>query len=92
MGANLNYAMPSRVDRVLTAAESGRLRVRTTRDQALLRRLDRLDRRISRPNWSLLVAALLLSGTMFYVNDEGDFSDGLLGAGWCVLLWTGDPA
>ncbi len=63
-------AMPSQLSRVLAAAESGRLRVQTTRDQAMLRRLDRIEKRIGRPNWSLVAATLLLSGTLFYVNDE----------------------
>ncbi len=62
--------LPAQVERVLAVAESGRLRVQTTQDRALLRRLDRIERRISRPNWSLIVAALLLCGTVFYVAGE----------------------
>lgn len=62
--------MPSRIDRLLAAAESGRLRVQMARDRSLLRRLDRIERQLSRPNWSLLAAVFLLCGTLFYVNDE----------------------
>jgi len=54
----------------MTAAESGRLRVTALPDRSLLRRLDKIERRIGRPNWSLIAAALLLSGALFYVNDE----------------------
>jgi predicted unusual protein kinase regulating ubiquinone biosynthesis (AarF/ABC1/UbiB family) len=63
-------SLPSQLHRVLAAAESGRLRGQSGSDRALLRRLDRLDRRLSRPNWSLMAAALLLSGTLLYLNDE----------------------
>jgi predicted unusual protein kinase regulating ubiquinone biosynthesis (AarF/ABC1/UbiB family) len=62
--------IPGQAQRVLAAAEQGRLRVRTVPDRALLRRLDRIDKRLSRPNWGILAAALLLSGTLLYVNDE----------------------
>lgn len=66
----LFVVIPGQAQRVLAAAEQGRLRVRTVPDRALLRRLDRIDRRLSRPNWGVLAAALLLSGTLLYVNDE----------------------
>ena len=39
-------------------------------DRSLLRRLDKIEKRIGRPNWSLIAAALLLCGALFYVNDE----------------------
>ena len=52
------------------AAESGRLRVRSIPDRALLRRLDNIERRLNRPNWSVLAASLLLSGVLFFVNDR----------------------
>jgi predicted unusual protein kinase regulating ubiquinone biosynthesis (AarF/ABC1/UbiB family) len=66
----LFVTLPSQLQRVLAAAESGRLRVQTASDRALLRRLDRLERRISRPDWGLMAAALLVSGTLLYLNDE----------------------
>lgn len=66
----LLYGLPGRFDRVLTEAERGRLRVQNVPDRMLLRRLDQLDRKVSGPNWSLLSAALILSGTFFYVNGE----------------------
>jgi predicted unusual protein kinase regulating ubiquinone biosynthesis (AarF/ABC1/UbiB family) len=68
--AQIFIAMPSRIDRLLTAAETGRLRVQMTHDRTLLRRLDRIERQLSRPNWSLLAAVFLLCGTLFYVNGE----------------------
>ena len=64
------YSVPGRFDRVLTEAERGRLRVQNVPDKTLLRRLDRLERKISQPNWSLFSAALIVSGAFFYVNDE----------------------
>lgn len=66
----LLYGLPGRFDRVLTDAERGQLRVKTVPDRMLLRRLDQLDRKISQPNWSLLSAALIVSGTFFYINGE----------------------
>ena len=63
-------SLPSQLQRVLAAAESGRLRGQSGPDRALLRRLDRIERRLSRPNWGLIAAALLVSGTLFYLNDE----------------------
>ncbi len=68
--ARILISMPSRLDRLLTAAESGQLRVQMARDRSTLRQLDRIERRLSRPNWSLLAAVFLLCGTLFYVNDE----------------------
>jgi predicted unusual protein kinase regulating ubiquinone biosynthesis (AarF/ABC1/UbiB family) len=66
----LFITLPPQAGRVLTAAESGRLRVRMIPDRALLRRLDRIERRVSRPNWSVLAAAMAVSGTLLYLNGE----------------------
>jgi predicted unusual protein kinase regulating ubiquinone biosynthesis (AarF/ABC1/UbiB family) len=71
--------LPSQLNRVLVAAEGGRLRVRTVPDRSLIRQLNRIERRINRPNWSLLAAALLLSGAILYSN--GDVELG-------VISWT----
>jgi predicted unusual protein kinase regulating ubiquinone biosynthesis (AarF/ABC1/UbiB family) len=68
--ARIFLTLPSQTKRVMTAAESGRLRVQALPDRSLLRRLDKIEKRIGRPNWSLIAAALLLSGALFYVNDE----------------------
>jgi hypothetical protein len=64
------YSVPGRFDRVLTDAERGRLRVKTIPDRTLTRRLDQIERKLSQPNWSLLCAALMVSGAFLYVNDE----------------------
>jgi predicted unusual protein kinase regulating ubiquinone biosynthesis (AarF/ABC1/UbiB family) len=81
----LFVTLPSQLQRVLAAAESGRLRVQTASDRALLRRLDRLERRISRPDWGLMAAALLVSGTLLYLNDEVTF--GAVSWGVAVLFF-----
>lgn len=62
--------LPSQLNRVLVAAEGGRLRVHTQPDRSLVRQLNRIERRLNRPNWSLLAAATLLSGTILYINGE----------------------
>jgi predicted unusual protein kinase regulating ubiquinone biosynthesis (AarF/ABC1/UbiB family) len=68
------YSVPGRFDRVLTDAERGRLRVQSVPDRALIRRLDRLERKVSRPNWSVYSAALIVSGAYFYVNGEAELA------------------
>lgn len=69
-GLRLFVSLPAQLQRVLQAAESGQLRLQTTPDRATLRRLDRLERQVSQLNWSVLAAAVLLSGTLLYVNGE----------------------
>ncbi|MGD8583849.1 MAG: AarF/UbiB family protein [Chloroflexota bacterium] len=64
------YSVPGRFNRVLTEAERGRLRVHSVPDHSLMRRLDRIERKINQPNWGMFSAALIVSGTFFYVNDE----------------------
>jgi predicted unusual protein kinase regulating ubiquinone biosynthesis (AarF/ABC1/UbiB family) len=64
------YSVPSRFNRVLSDAERGRLRVQSVPDRSLTRRLDQIERKIRQPDWSMFSAALIVSGTLFYVNDE----------------------
>ncbi|UCG22833.1 MAG: hypothetical protein JSW55_11685, partial [Chloroflexota bacterium] len=66
--------LPGRADRVLTDAEYGRLRVQTPPDRTLLRRLDQIERKIGQPDWSLMSATLIVSGTLLYVNDETELA------------------
>ncbi|MGW8318272.1 MAG: ABC1 kinase family protein [Candidatus Promineifilaceae bacterium] len=63
-------AMPGQMQRVLSAAELGQLRVQAKPDPALLRRIDQIERRLGRPNWGALTAATILAGALLYVNDE----------------------
>ncbi|MFN2190243.1 MAG: ABC1 kinase family protein, partial [Candidatus Promineifilaceae bacterium] len=76
----LFVSLPGQLNRFLIAAEGGTLRVRTIPDRTILHQLTRIERRIGRPNWSLLAASLLLSGALLYVNDE------ITGAAICWLL------
>ena len=66
----LFVSLPSQLNRVLVAAEGGRLRVRTIPDRSVIKQLNRIEKRIGRPNWSLIAAALLVSGTLLYINGE----------------------
>jgi predicted unusual protein kinase regulating ubiquinone biosynthesis (AarF/ABC1/UbiB family) len=63
-------SLPAQVQRVVAAAESGRLKVKTTPDRTLLRRLERLERQAGRLNWNVLLGVLFLSGTLLYINGE----------------------
>jgi predicted unusual protein kinase regulating ubiquinone biosynthesis (AarF/ABC1/UbiB family) len=74
--------LPAQAQRVLAAAESGRLKVQTTPDRTMLRRLERLERQVGRLNWNVLVGVLFLSGTLLYIN--GETSLGI--AAWIVSL------
>ena len=71
--------IPSRLNRVLIAAEEGHLKVKTNTDLGLIRRLDRLEKRISRPNWSVFAAAFIITGAILYINGETN-------AG--IILWV----
>ncbi len=62
--------LPAQAQRVLAAAESGRLKVQTVPDRTTLRRLDRLERQVGRLNWNVLLGVLFLSGTLLYINGE----------------------
>jgi predicted unusual protein kinase regulating ubiquinone biosynthesis (AarF/ABC1/UbiB family) len=74
--------LPAQAQRVLAAAESGRLKVQTTPDRTMLRRLERLERQVGRLNWNVLLGVLFLSGTLLYINGE----TGLGIAAWGVSL------
>jgi predicted unusual protein kinase regulating ubiquinone biosynthesis (AarF/ABC1/UbiB family) len=79
--------LPDQLQRVLAAAESGRLRVQTMPDKQVMRRLERLERRVGQLNWSVLAGASLVSGTLLYISGE----TGLGAAGWgvsgLIFLW-----
>lgn len=60
---------PAQVQRLLTLAENGRLRVQTDRDT--LRQYERIERKIGQLGWSILGAAGMLSGTLLYLNRKG---------------------
>jgi predicted unusual protein kinase regulating ubiquinone biosynthesis (AarF/ABC1/UbiB family) len=74
--------LPAQAQRVLSAAESGRLKVQTTPDRTMLRRMDKLERQVGRLNWNILLGVLFLSGTLLYINGE----TGLGMTAWIVSL------
>lgn len=63
-------AMPARARRLLEAAESGKLRIRSLPDPQTTRRLERLEKRVNQLNWGLVSTAALVSGTVLYVSGE----------------------
>jgi predicted unusual protein kinase regulating ubiquinone biosynthesis (AarF/ABC1/UbiB family) len=68
--ARMYLALPMQASRVLTAAEEGKLRVRAAPDRQMIRRLEHIERRAGRPNWSIVSAAFVLSGTLLYLGGE----------------------
>ncbi|RMH00373.1 MAG: AarF/ABC1/UbiB kinase family protein [Chloroflexi bacterium] len=64
---------PAQLRRLLDLVENGRLRVKTSPDRETMRRLERLERRLTWLNWSLLSAASLISITLWRLfNREND--------------------
>ena len=63
---------PARLQRILTAAERGQLRVQTTADRETLRRIDRLEKRLSQLSWSIVGAAGIVSATLLYLLRKTD--------------------
>lgn len=62
------FAIPGQLQRIVTAAENGRLRIQTTPDRDTQRRLDQLEKRIRQLNWSILGAAGIVSATLLYLR------------------------
>ena len=60
---------PAQVQRLLTLAENGRLRVQT--DRETLRQYERIEKRIGQLGWSIMGAAGMLSGTLLYLYRKG---------------------
>ncbi|MBX3010341.1 MAG: AarF/ABC1/UbiB kinase family protein [Caldilineaceae bacterium] len=58
--------VPAQVRRLIQLAESGKLQVHVTDDGNTLRRLEQLERRVSRLNTTVVASALLLAGTLLY--------------------------
>ena len=63
----LFISLPPQVERVLSAAERGRLQVQFAPNKELERQLDRMEKKIGWLNWSILGAAAMLSGTLLYL-------------------------
>jgi predicted unusual protein kinase regulating ubiquinone biosynthesis (AarF/ABC1/UbiB family) len=81
------FAFPARARRLLEAAERGELQIQTAPNPTTARRLERLERRVGRLNSGLLVGALLVSGTILYVNGfevVGWVFWGAAGLGWLI--------
>ncbi len=80
-------ALPSMLRRFLESAEEGRLPGPARADRRLEQRLENLDKRLSRLNWTLLAIATGAAGTWLY--SHGQLWPGV--AGWAVagvcLVW-----
>ncbi len=79
-------AMPARARRLLEAAESGKLRIRSLPDPQTTRRLERLEKRVNQLNWGLVSTASLVSGTVLYVSGETLLGSAFWAAAAVLLL------
>lgn len=60
--------LPTQLQRVLSAAERGELQLETTPDAGTQRRLQRIERKMTQLQVSVLAAAGLISGTLLYLG------------------------
>ncbi|MCP4425504.1 MAG: AarF/ABC1/UbiB kinase family protein [Chloroflexi bacterium] len=58
---------PIRVQKLLDTVEKGRLRVQPVPNRETLRRLDRIEKRLSQLVWSIFGAAGMIAGTLIYL-------------------------
>lgn len=58
--------LPGQIQRILTEMESGRLRLQTSPDKATQQRLRNVERKLTHLQWTILAAAGLISGTLWY--------------------------
>lgn len=63
----LIISLPPQVERVLSAAERGRIQIQFAPNKELDKRLERLEKRVGWLNWSVLGAAAFLSATLLYL-------------------------
>jgi len=61
---------PGRVQRLLTMAEQGQIRVQT--DREMLKRYDKIEKRMGQLGWSIIGAASILSATLLWLNRKDD--------------------
>jgi predicted unusual protein kinase regulating ubiquinone biosynthesis (AarF/ABC1/UbiB family) len=81
-------SMPSRVDRLLTAVEEGRLLVQTSWERQTMRRMESLEGRVGRLKWAILAETAWLSGTIFYVNGDVQLGVASWVAAGLLSLWA----
>lgn len=82
-------SLPSQLQRVLSQAENGQLQLQLRPDKRTARRLDQLDNRVNRLHWSVLSAAGIIAGTMFYLEGTTAVAYGVWSAAAVVAVVTG---
>ncbi len=66
----LIMTLPMRADRVLAAAEEGRLKIQTVADRQTQRRLERLEKRNNIGGWAIIASAAFIAGAILYSGGE----------------------
>jgi predicted unusual protein kinase regulating ubiquinone biosynthesis (AarF/ABC1/UbiB family) len=80
--------LPEKADRVLTRADRGTLEMKVTLATDRWRPLERVERMTRRLGWSVLAAALLVSGSLLRAGEPADpLAPWLWGAAVAAFLW-----
>ncbi len=79
--------LPVRADRLFDALLRGEIRVHVHTTDALIREIHALSASMRRLNWTLIFAALLLSGIVLEISGYRQLSPYLVGAAVFAVLW-----
>jgi predicted unusual protein kinase regulating ubiquinone biosynthesis (AarF/ABC1/UbiB family) len=86
--ASLLASLPKRIDTVLGTLEAGDLIVTTKPTPDLDRRIDRLTQGVNRLAAAVVFTALLVTGTLLYLNGEGILGASFMGLAIITLWWV----
>lgn len=80
--------IPAQLQQFLDSAEAGRLQIRTIQDEQTRNRLDKIERRVNQLNGTLFATALLVSGTLLYLNGNTTLGYVAWGLTGVIVLWS----
>jgi predicted unusual protein kinase regulating ubiquinone biosynthesis (AarF/ABC1/UbiB family) len=81
-------SLPKRVDNLLKSMERGEFVVMTKATPELKQRLERLDRGVNRVVAAVVFMAFLVTGALFYMNEEMILAVSFMGLSIVTLLWV----
>ena len=78
--------MPTQLDRIITQAERGKLTVQGSLSSDTRKAIQRLENSVNRLSWSVLSAALFISGIHLHINEK-NFDGFLIIVAILTFLW-----